>query len=134
MINDTLTYLSKEMASEKPVNADLPSLLSTVCSDFFRYRLQCDLCRSGTIHLSLASRDRWRAPSPISSTNSTKFAGHAIVELSVLENGTVRISVIDEGPGLLGGLRTLALEPFFKADTARTPGRPHRVRAWPLDR
>lgn len=34
MINDTLTYLSKEMAAEKPVNADLPTLLTTVCSAF----------------------------------------------------------------------------------------------------
>ena len=120
MINDTLTYLSKEMASEKPVNADLPSLLATVCSDF------CDIgfnvTYAGVERFAYRCKPRSLARAVTNLVeNSTKFAGHAMVELSVLENGAVRISVTDEGPGLPGSLRTLVLEPFFKADTARTP-------------
>lgn len=52
--------------------------------------------------------------------NGTKFAYESSVELSVLGNGAVRISDVDDGPGLPGSLRTRVLEPFFKADTART--------------
>ena len=108
------------MASEKPVNADLPSLLSTVCSDFSDIGFNVTYVGAERFTYRCKPRSLARAVANLVD-NSTKFAGHAIVELSVLENGTVRISVIDEGPGLLGGLRTLALEPFFKADTARTP-------------
>lgn len=120
MINDTLTYLSKEMASEKPVNADLPSLLTTVCSDFCD--IGFDVTYAGAERFAYRCKPRSLARAVTNLVeNSTKFAGHAIVELSVLENGAVRISVIDDGPGLPGSLRTLVLEPFFKADTARTP-------------
>ncbi|MFC6490292.1 ATP-binding protein [Nitratireductor sp. GCM10026969] len=120
MINDTLTYLSKEMASEKPVNADLPSLLATVCSDFSDIGFNVTYTGPERFAYRCKPRSLARAVTNLVE-NSTKFAGHAMVELSVLENGAVRISVIDEGPGLLGSLRTLVLKPFFKADTARTP-------------
>ncbi|PRD42912.1 two-component sensor histidine kinase [Phyllobacterium phragmitis] len=120
MINDTLTYLSKEMASEKPVNADLPSLLATVCSDFSDIGFNVTYAGPDRFAYRCKPRSLARAVTNLVE-NSTKFAGHAMVELSVLGNGAVRISVTDEGPGLLGSLRTLVLEPFFKADTARTP-------------
>jgi len=119
MINDTLTYLSKEMASEKPVSADLPSLLMTVCSDFSD--MGFDVTYAGAERFAYRCKPRSLARAVTNLVeNSTKFADHAMVELLVLENGAVRISVIDDGPGLLGSLRTLVLEPFFKADTART--------------
>jgi len=120
MINDTLTYLSNEMASEKPVIADLPSLLTTVCSDFSDIGFNVTYAGAERFTYRCKPRSLARAVANLVE-NSTKFAGHAVVELSVLENGAVRISVIDDGPGVLGSLRTLVLEPFFKADTARTP-------------
>ncbi len=120
MINDTLTYLSKEMASEKPVNADLPSLLTTVCSDFSDIGFNVSYAGPERFAYRCKPRSLARAVTNLVE-NSTKFAGEASVELSVLDNGAVRISVIDDGPGLLGSLRTLVLEPFFKVDTARTP-------------
>ena len=120
MINDTLTYLSKEMASEKPVNADLPSLLTTVCSDFSDIGFNVSYTGPERFAYRCKPRSLARAVTNLVE-NSTKFAGEALVELSVLDNGAVRISVIDDGPGLLGNLRTLVLEPFFKVDTARTP-------------
>ncbi|WEX74886.1 ATP-binding protein [Sinorhizobium numidicum] len=119
MINDTLTYLSKEMAAEKPVNADLPSLLATVCSDFSDVGF--DVRYAGPERLAYRCKPRSLARAITNLVeNSTKFAQEISVELSLLENGTVRISVVDDGPGLPVSLRTRVLEPFFKADTART--------------
>lgn len=119
MINDTLTYLSKEMAAEKPVNADLPSLLATVCSDFSDVGF--DVRYAGPERFAYRCKPRSLARAITNLVeNSTKFAQEISVELSVLENRTVRISVVDDGPGLPVGLRTRVLEPFFKADTART--------------
>ncbi|THK37928.1 HAMP domain-containing protein [Ensifer sp. MPMI2T] len=119
MINDTLTYLSNEMAAEKPVNADLPSLLATVCSDFSDVGFDVRYVGPERFAYRCKPRSLARAITNLVE-NSTKFAQEISVELSVLENGTVRISVVDDGPGLPVSLRTRVLEPFFKADTART--------------
>jgi signal transduction histidine kinase len=119
MIDDALTYLSKETASEKPVNADLPSLLATVCSDFSDIGFNVTYVGAERLTYRCKPRSLARAVANLVE-NSIKFAGHAIVELSVAEDGAVRISVVDEGPGLLGDFRGRVLEPFFKADTART--------------
>jgi signal transduction histidine kinase len=120
MINDTLTYLSKEMATEKPVNADLPSLLATVCSDFSDIGFNVKYVGPERFAYRCKPRSLARAIANLVE-NSTKLAQDISVELSVLENGTVRVSVVDDGPGLPGGLRTRVLEPFFKIDAARTP-------------
>lgn len=119
MINDTLTYLSKEMATEKPVNADLPSLLATVCSDFTDIGFNVNYVGPERFAYRCKPRSLARAITNLVE-NSTKLAQDISVELSVLEDGTVRMSVVDDGPGLPGGLRTRVLEPFFKIDAART--------------
>jgi signal transduction histidine kinase len=119
MINDTLTYLSNEMAAEKPVNADLPSLLATICSDFSDVGFNVRYVGPDRFAYGCKPRSLARAITNLVE-NGTKFAHEITVELSVLENGTVQISVFDDGPGLPGNLRTRVLEPFFKVDTART--------------
>ncbi|MBP0437687.1 ATP-binding protein [Tianweitania sediminis] len=120
MIDDTLTYLSKEMASETLVDADLPSLLATVCSDFSDLGFNVTYAGADRFTYRCKPRSLARAVANLVE-NSTKFAGNSLVELTVLANGAVRISVIDDGPGLRDTVRTLVLEPFFKADPARTP-------------
>jgi signal transduction histidine kinase len=120
MIDDTLTYLSKEMASETLVDADLPSLLATVCSDFSDIGFNVTYAGADRFTYRCKPRSLARAVANLVE-NSTKFAGNSLVELTVLANGAVRISVIDDGPGLRDSVRTLVLEPFFKADPARTP-------------
>ncbi|MFN7026075.1 MAG: ATP-binding protein [Pseudorhizobium sp.] len=117
MINDTLTYLSKEMAAEKPVNADLPSLLTTVCSDFSDVGFNVRYIGPERFAYGCKPSSLARAITNLVE-NGTKFAQDITVELSV--HGNVRISVVDDGPGLPGSLRTRVLEPFFKVDTART--------------
>lgn len=119
MINDTLTYLSKEMATEKPVNADLPSVLTTVCSDFSDMGFNVKYVGSERFAYRCKPRSLARAITNLVE-NSTKFAQEISVELSLLENGIVRIGVVDDGPGLPGNLRARVIEPFFKVDSART--------------
>ncbi len=119
MIDDTLTYLSKEMATEKPVNADLPSLLATVCSDFSDMGYHVKYVGPERFAYRCKPRSLARAITNLVE-NSTRFAQQISVELSVSENGTVRIRVVDDGPGLPVSLRIRVLEPFFKVDTART--------------
>ncbi|AUX80608.1 ATP-binding protein [Sinorhizobium fredii] len=119
MVNDTLSYLSKEMAAEKPVNADLPSLLTTVCSDFSDVGFNVRYVGPERFAYRCKPRSLARAITNLVE-NSTKFAHEISVELSILGNGSLRICVIDDGPGLPVSLRTRVLEPFFKADTART--------------
>jgi signal transduction histidine kinase len=118
MIDDTLIYLSKEMGADKLLNTDLPSLLETVCTDFSD--MGYDVQYKGPERFAYHCKPRWlgRAVTNLVE-NSTKFAQKITVTLSVFE-GSVRISVQDDGPGLPGDLRSRVLEPFFKVDTART--------------
>ncbi|MGN7292826.1 ATP-binding protein [Rhizobium sp. SAFR-030] len=119
MIDDTLIYLSKEMGAEKLLNADLPSLLETVCADFTD--MGYDVEYLGPERFAYRCKPRWLARAVTNLVeNSTKFAQRITVTLSVVEGSTVRISVQDDGPGLPADLRTRVLEPFFKADNART--------------
>jgi signal transduction histidine kinase len=119
MIDDTLIYLSKEMGADKLLNADLPSLLETVCADFTDLGYQVEY--AGPERLAYHCKPRWLARAVTNLVeNSTKFAQRATVTLSLTESKSVRISVTDDGPGLPADLRTRVLEPFFKVDTART--------------
>lgn len=118
MINDTLTYLSKEMATEESVNVDLPSLLTTVCADFSDVGFNVKYVGPDRFAYRCKQRSLGRAIVNLVE-NSTKYAQEIVVELSILEAGTVRMSVVDDGPGLPDRLRNRVLEPFFKADTAR---------------
>ncbi|WP_455873394.1 ATP-binding protein [Rhizobium yanglingense] len=120
MINDVLSHLSKEMASEKIVNADLPSLLGMVCSDFADVGFQVTYAGAERFAYRCRPQSLARAVANLVE-NSTKFAQSVTVELMVLENGTVRISVVDDGPGVPANLRSRVLDPFFKIDQARAP-------------
>jgi len=119
MIDDTLIYLSKEMGAEKLLNADLPSLLETVCADFTD--MGYNVAYVGPERFAYRCKPRWLARAVTNLVeNSTKFAQRITVTLSAVGAEVVRISVQDDGPGLPGNLRKRVLEPFFKVDTART--------------
>jgi len=119
MIDDTLVYLSKEMGAEKLLNADLPSLLETVCADFTD--MGYNVSYLGPERFAYRCKPRWLARAVTNLVeNSTKFAHRVTVTLSIVAPELVRISVQDDGPGLPTDLRKRVLEPFFKVDTART--------------
>jgi signal transduction histidine kinase len=119
MIDDTLTYLSKEMTAEKPLNVDLPSLLGTVCNDFADMGYNLKYAGPERFAYRCKPRSVARAVTNLVE-NSTKFASEISVTLSILANNAVRINIVDNGPGLPAGLHTQVLEPFFKGDAART--------------
>jgi signal transduction histidine kinase len=121
MIDDTLTYLSKDTSRGEQINADLPSLLQTVSSDFSD--MGYDVRYTGPERFTYRCKPRWLARAVTNLVeNSTKYAQHIDITMECHENGSVRITVVDDGPGLPVNLRTRVLEPFFKVESARTSG------------
>ncbi len=119
MIDDTLTYLSKETSAGEHMNADLPSLLETVSADFSD--MGFDVTYTGPERLTCRCQPRWLARAITNLVeNSTKYGQHVGITLECLKNGTIRIAVQDDGPGLPVSLRARVLEPFFKVESART--------------
>jgi signal transduction histidine kinase len=119
MIDETLDYLRSDNSAEKPRKADIPSLLTTICSDFtdIGFRVSYD----GPARL--AFRCRTRALSRAISNlvdNATKHGNNVAVKLCSLPDLSISIIVSDDGPGMPEHVLENALEPFFKGDEART--------------
>lgn len=73
MIDDALIYLGKEIGAGKLLNADLPSLLETVCADFndMGYNLEY----TGPERFAYRCKPHWLARAVTNLVeNSTKFA------------------------------------------------------------
>jgi signal transduction histidine kinase len=119
MIDETLTFLSKDVSAEEPVNADLPSLLQTVCADFADIDFATTYDGPDRFTYPCKPRALARAISNLVD-NGTKFANVVIVRLVVHATGAVQIMVADDGPGVAEELRRKVLEPFFKGSAART--------------
>ena len=119
MIEDTLSYLSNDTRSEPVVRSDLPSLIGTVCADFSD--MGHDVAYDGPERLAYGCKPRSLARAVTNLVdNASKFGTTVRVSLKGLADGSVEIAVADDGPGLPKDLRQKVLEPFFKADTART--------------
>lgn len=123
LIEETLTYLKRDVSTETRAQVDLPSLLQTVCYDFANldlavsyegpYRLAFD-CKPQALVRAITNLVE----------NGVKFAHAVTVRLRPREDGSVRIEVVDDGPGIPQDLRARVIEPFFKADVSRAPGAP----------
>ncbi|CCV15321.1 HAMP domain-containing sensor histidine kinase [Mesorhizobium sp. STM 4661] len=123
MIEETLTYLSKNVNAEAPVKADLPSLVETVCADFADIGFAVTYEGPGRFAYLCKPRALTRAITNLID-NGTKFAGAVVVRLVVHSDGSVQIFVADDGPGISANLREKVLEPFFKASSARPANGP----------
>lgn len=119
MMEETLTYLSKEVSSEAVLRSDLPSLLGTVCSDFADVGFNVTYSGPDRLAYSCKPRALSRAITNLVD-NGTKFGEQVIVSLVSSGDGALVIEVSDDGPGLPVELQTTVFEPFFKVNPART--------------
>jgi signal transduction histidine kinase len=119
MIEDSLQYLSSTARDEPLRKVDIAALLKTIVAGF------CDLGHT-VIYVgperfgySCKQKGLTRAVTNIVE-NAVRFGTVVQVQLSNYPPSEVAIVVRDNGPGLAHGLHDKALEPFFKADEART--------------
>lgn len=123
MIEETLTYLQRDVATEAVQRVDLPSLLQTVCHDFANAGMP--VTYDGPERLVFACKPQALARAVANLVdNGVKFAGAATVRLKTQPEGGVRIEVVDRGPGVPEALKAKVLEPFFKGDASRSAAGP----------
>ncbi|WP_244491013.1 sensor histidine kinase [Paramesorhizobium deserti] len=119
MIEESLQYLSSNATIEPLKKVDISSLLQTITSEF------CDL--GHTVYYTGPERFGYlcRQKALIRAVtnlveNAVRFGTIVDIELSGNNQGETVIVVKDNGPGLEDGFHDKVLEPFFKADEART--------------
>lgn len=120
MIEESLQYLSSNATAEPMKKVDISSLLQTITSGF--WDLGHTVRYSGPERLGYLCRQKAlvRAITNIVE-NAVRFGTVVSVELRSNPQGGAVITVSDNGPGLEEGLEEKVLEPFFKADEARSP-------------
>ena len=120
MIEESLQYLSSNATAEPLKKVDVSSLLQTITSGF--WDLGHAVRYSGPERFGYLCRQKAlvRAVTNIVE-NAVRFGTIVNVELRGGPQGGAVITVSDNGPGLKDGLQEKVLEPFFKADEARSP-------------
>ncbi len=121
MLTETLTYLRNDYATEPSELVNIASVLQTICSEFAD--LGHVISYDGPNKLNAECR-------PVSLTravtnlcdNAVKFAPTVVVRLSETPDA-LAIAVDDDGPGIPADFRERVMEPFFKADGARSASR-----------
>ncbi len=117
MIDESLAYLDGTLETTKKV--ELSSLLQTVTSDYLDVGVQVQFKGPRRLIYDCKPRSISRAVSNLID-NASRHASHVAVLLTQAPDGAVIISVADDGPGISEELKSKVLEPFFKADKART--------------
>lgn len=119
MIQETLTYLQRDVATETALQVDMPSLLQTVCHDFANTDLAVSYEGPARLAFDCKPQALVRAVTNLVD-NGVKFGEVVTVRLAMLSGGGVRIEVSDDGPSIPPELRAKVVEPFFKADASRS--------------
>lgn len=119
MIEDSLQYLTSTATVETLRKVDISSLLQTIASEFSD--LGHNVVYSGPERFAYWCKRKAmiRAVTNIVE-NAVRFGTIVRIELRNNSRGDVEIVVCDDGPGLDNDLHERVLEPFFKADDART--------------
>lgn len=118
LLKESLSYLRDTHQREAVERADLAATLQTICNEF------CDVGHqvtySGPNRLIAAFRPLAIARAVTNlCENATKFGDNVTVELRSNAGGIV-IDVADDGPGIPEEHLNKVLEPFYKADSARS--------------
>lgn len=119
MIEDSLQYLTSTATAETLRKVDISSLLQTIASEFSD--LGHDVVYTGPERFAYMCKRKSliRAVTNIVE-NGVRFGTKVGIELRSTSRGELEIVVRDNGPGLENDLHEKVLEPFFKADEART--------------
>jgi len=121
MIEDSLRYLTSTATDEALRKVDVSSLLQTIASEFGDLGHSVVYSGPGRFAYLCKQKVLIRAITNIVE-NAVRFGTTVSVQLRLNERREVEIVISDDGPGLDEGLHEKALEPFFKADEARTTG------------
>jgi len=121
MIDEALAFLTDARHNVPSRKVDLSSLLQTVATDFSEAGV--DVAYSGPRRLKYTCKPQalTRAVTNLVE-NASRYATKIEIELQEAGDRGVFIRVKDNGPGLTDELKARVLEPFFKADEARTTG------------
>ncbi|SCB19856.1 HAMP domain-containing histidine kinase [Rhizobium hainanense] len=120
MINESLAYLGGEVEALKKV--ELSSLLQTVTDDFADTGIEVTFTGPRRLPYVCRPRALSRAISNLID-NASRHAGRIDLTLAREEDGSIVITVADDGPGIADELKPKVMEPFFKADKARSPSK-----------
>jgi signal transduction histidine kinase len=120
MLNDTLEFLRDDARSEQISQIDLPSLIRTICSEFSDTGYPVSYVGPSRLAHACRPRALSRAVTNIVE-NAVKHCKRSVT-ITVVDDAKcgISIAVADDGPGIPVDLRQKVLEPFFKADTARS--------------
>lgn len=119
MIEDSLQYLTSTATAEKTRKVDISSLLQTITSEFSDLGKNVSYDGPERFAYMCKPKAMTRAVTNIVE-NAVRFGNKVGIELRSDARGDVEIVVWDNGPGLEKDLHEKVLEPFFKADEART--------------
>ncbi|UWU24736.1 MULTISPECIES: ATP-binding protein [unclassified Rhizobium] len=120
MIDESLAFLTNAIHNVPSRKVDLSSLLQTIATDFSETGI--DVRFSGPRRLKYMCRPSFTRAISNLVENASRYATQIDIELQDAGDDGIFIRVSDNGPGLTDELKTRVLEPFFKADEARTTG------------
>ncbi|QXC52835.1 hypothetical protein KHC17_27245 (plasmid) [Agrobacterium salinitolerans] len=118
LLTESLDYLRDNHRREATERTDLASLVKTVCTEFADIGSNVEYRGPNRLIVHCPPLAMARAITNLCD-NATKFGQSVLVELRQSSNG-VTIDISDDGPGVSATDKQRILEPFFKADAART--------------
>lgn len=118
LLTESLDYLRDNHRREATERTDLASLVKTVCTEFADIGFNVEYQGPNRLIVHCPPLAMARAITNLCD-NATKFGQSVLVELRQSTNG-VTIDISDDGPGVSATDKQRILEPFFKADAART--------------
>lgn len=121
LLVESLNYLRNDYASEPIELVDVASILQTICNDFADVGYAVSYVGPNKLPARCRPLSITRAVTNLCD-NAAKFATTTQVRLSERPD-TLVISVEDDGPGIPNDVLERVVEPFFKADVARSTSR-----------
>jgi signal transduction histidine kinase len=118
MISDTLTYSIAQGECDTSEQVDLPSLLQTISAEFTDTGHPVEYGGCYRFTYSCKAVDLARAVTNVVE-NAIRYGTRVSINFKVLCDGTPRIDVSDNGPGIPAEIRAKVFDPFFRGDSAR---------------